>query len=268
METLCLFCQSNKPLGVEHVIPESLGNDDLILVDQVCAACNGHFSKLEELVLQKTPLAFWRAHLGIRTKKGKLPSVSLSQPNRNKGVFPSTHPAHDNRIGFTAHEDGSTSVEIDDADIVSQILDDERTEFRFVMTPKLLFVFGRFLCKIGIELLCISNQDVARSARFEQARRFARYGDSRALWPIFHFAKGNIGDFRKIRVDRESPIEQVDCFGYSLLEVSQRYTLVHLRVGTDNWFICLDDPFPTPEITSAFPEQTVQRIWYSPEEVG
>lgn len=265
---LCLFCQSDKPFAAEHVIPESLGNDDLVLVDQVCADCNNHFSKLEELVLQKTSLAFWRAHLGIITKRGKLPSVNLSQPNREKGVFPSTHPSHDNKIGFTAHEDGSTSVEIDDPRIVNEILDDERTEFRFVMTPKLLFVFGRFLCKVGVELLCISDQDVARSERFERARRFARYGKLDSLWPIFHFTKGEPGDFRHVRVDAEGPIEEVDCYGYSLLEVSQRFTLAHLRVGTDNWVVCLNDPFPTPEIRSAFPEQELQCIWYSPKEVS
>lgn len=265
---LCLFCQSDKPFTVEHVIPESLGNDDLVLVDQVCEACNNHFSKLEGLVLQKTPLAFWRAQLGIKTKRGKLPSVDLSQPKREKGVFPSKHPVHDDNIGFTSHEDGSTSVEIDNPRIVNEILDDERTEFRFVMTPKLLFVFGRFLCKVGVELLCIDDQNAARSDRFEPARRFARYGDLDSLWPIFHFTKGQLGDFRHVHVDKDGPIEEIDYYAYSLLEFAERYTLAHLRVGTDNWVVCLNDPFPTTEIRSVFPEQELQCIWYSPDEVG
>lgn len=265
---LCLFCQSDKPFTAEHVIPESLGNDDLVLTDQICTDCNNHFSKIEALVLQKTPLAFWRAHLGIKTKRRKLPSVNLSHPNREKGVLPSRHPAHDNKVGFTAHEDGSTSVEIDDPRIINEILDDERDDFRFVMTPKLLFVFGRFLCKVGVELLCISDRDVARGERLERARRFARYGDHDSLWPIFHFTKGKPGEFRQIRVDTHGPTEEVDCYGYSLLEVAQRYILAHLRVGTDNWVVCLNDPFPTPEIRSAFPEHELQCIWYSPEQVG
>jgi hypothetical protein len=115
---LCLFCLSEGPFTVEHVIPESLGNDDLVLEGQVCSGCNNHFSKLEEFVLQKTPIAFWKTHLGIRSKRGKLSSIDLSQPKREKGVYPSIHPTHDNSIGFTAHEDGSTSVDIDDLSII------------------------------------------------------------------------------------------------------------------------------------------------------
>jgi HNH endonuclease len=265
---LCLFCQSDKPLTVEHVIPESLGNDDLVLVDQVCGACNNHFSKLEDLVLQKTPLAFWRAQLGIKTKRGRLPSVDLSQPKREKGVFPSKHPVHDDNIGFTSHEDGSTSIEIDAPRVINEILDDERTEFRFAMAPRVLFVFGRFLCKVGVELVCIDDQHAARSDQFARARRFARCGDLDSLWPIFHFTKGQPGDFRRVRVDKHGPIEEVDCYAYSLFECSNRYTLAHLRVGTDNWVVCLNEPFPTTEIRSAFPEQELQCIWYSPEEPG
>lgn len=258
---LCLFCQSEKPFAVEHVIPESLGNDDLVLVDQVCGTCNNHFSKLEEFVLQKTPLAFWRAQLGIKTKRGKLPSVDLSQPTREKGVFPSKHPVHDDDIGFTSHEDGSTSVEIDDPRIINEILNDQRTEFRFVMTPKLLFVFGRFLCKVGVELLCIDDQHAARSDEFERARRFARYGDLDSLWPIFHFTKGLPGDLRRVSFDKDGPIEEMDCYAYSLFEFAERYTIAHLRVCTDNWLVCLNDPSPTIEIRRAFPDQELQCIW-------
>jgi hypothetical protein len=264
----CLFCQSDKPFTVEHVIPASLGNDDLVLVDQVCGACNNHFSKLEDFVLQKTPLAFWRAQLGIKTKRGRLPSVDLSQPNREKGIFPSKHPVHDDNIGFTSHEDGSTSVEIDDSRIINEIIAGQRTEFRFVMTRKVLFVFGRFLCKVGVELLCIDNQYTARSARFERARRFARYGDLDSLWPIFHFTKGQPGDFRHVRVDKDGPFEEIDCYAYSLFEFAEQYTLAHLRVGSDNWVVCLNDPFPTTEIKKAFPDRELQCIWYSPAEVG
>ena len=185
----CLFCQSEGPFTVEHIIPESLGNDELMLSDQVCLSCNRHFSKLEEIVLQKTPIAFWRTQLGIRTKRGKLPSVDLSQPKREKGVWPSVHPEHDNRIGFTSHEDGSTSVDIDNAEVIREIRSGERNQFQFVMTPKLLFVFARFLCKIGVELLCVDNEARARSSTFERARRFARYGELENLWPLFHYTQ-------------------------------------------------------------------------------
>jgi len=61
----CLFCHSDGPFTrPEHIIPEALGNDDLIQRDEVCDKCNQYFgSKLESFVLGKTPLAFWRTFL-------------------------------------------------------------------------------------------------------------------------------------------------------------------------------------------------------------
>lgn len=262
----CLFCRSEGPFTIEHVIPESLGNDDLVLEGIVCGGCNSHFSKLEAFVLQKSPIAFWRAFLGIRTKRGELPSVDLSQPRSEKGVFPTTHPAHDNNVGFTAHEDLSTSVDIDDIQKLRAIANGARTSFRFVMTPKVLFVFGRFLCKVGVELLCVADENRARDEGFERARRFARFGDFVGLWPIFHFDEGDIDGFRHIRLDKDGPFEDVDCYSYRLIDINRRYTVAQLRVGTDNWVVCLNEPFPDTEIRSAFPGHELKCIWYSPEE--
>lgn len=263
----CLFCQSEGPFTIEHIIPESLGNDDLLLVDQVCATCNSHFSKIEEFVLQKTALAFWRAFLGIKTKRGRLPTVELSQPKHEKGAFPSVHPNHDNGIGFTSHDDGSTSVDIIDSNIINRIKSGEKSEFRFVMTPKLLFNFGRFLCKIGTELVCLEDQRIARSKNFERARNYARFGGQEYLWPIFHFSEGDPGEFRRVQSDSEGITEEVDCYSYSLIEIGDEYVLLRLGVGTDNWVVCLNDPFPPPEIGIAFPNRRLQCIWYSPEEI-
>ena len=51
--------------------------------------------------------------IGIKTGKDKLPSIDLSQPKREKGVFSSTHAAHDDSVGFTCHDDYSSSVDIE-----------------------------------------------------------------------------------------------------------------------------------------------------------
>ena len=68
----CLFCNKEGPFSSpEHIIPEALGNDDLILVEEVCDNCNQYFGKeIEKFVLGKTPFAFWRTYLGIRKKNG------------------------------------------------------------------------------------------------------------------------------------------------------------------------------------------------------
>jgi len=37
-------------------------------------------------------------------------------------------------------------------------------------------------------------------------------------------------------------------------------------MGTDNWIICLNNPYPHPEIRSIFPDENMDLIWYSEEE--
>jgi hypothetical protein len=93
----CLFCNSRGPYNTtEHIIPESLGNDDLVLSDDVCDSCQNYFGKeIEKFVLSKTPIAVWRAYLGIRTKGGDLPVVDLSLPKVKKGRLPNMHPISD-----------------------------------------------------------------------------------------------------------------------------------------------------------------------------
>jgi len=54
-------------MSIEHIIPESLGNDDLFLTVDVCRKCNNYFGQIESFVLNKTPLAVSRALLGTVT---------------------------------------------------------------------------------------------------------------------------------------------------------------------------------------------------------
>ena len=147
---------------------------------------------------------------------------------------------------------------VSDDQVIGEIIAGERNHFHFVMTPKLLHQFGRFLCKIGVELICSLDPSRARAKPLEGARNYARYGSTGQLWPIFNFTNGSIRELRRMRLDG---IEEVDCFDYSLLEVGQ-YTLFRLKVGTSNWVICLDDQWPTPEIRKGFPEAELQLIWY------
>lgn len=266
MET-CLFCTKKGPYTrPEHVIPEALGNDDLLLKGQVCDECNAYFgSKIENFVLGKTPLAFWRTYLGIRKKKGKLPHVNLSQPKRDKGRLAVKHPLHDNLVGFTCHDDYSVSVDIEDDSIVREIISGKRNEFKFVFTPFILFMMARFFLKIGVELVCTHDSAYARSKAFSLARRFARFGEFDGLWPIFHFQSGNLNDLKELRTDSEGVVEEVFCYHYYLLEVAQKYILFVLTVGIDTWIICLNEPYPKPIIRLAFPGQKLNLIWYSLE---
>ena len=263
----CLFCRSNgsftKP---EHIIPEALGNDDLILRDEVCDKCNQYFgAKVESFVLAKTPIAFWRTFLGIRKKQGALPHVDLSQPKKQKGRLPAVHELHDNFVGFTCHDDYSVSVDIDDCEIIRGIRDGTRSQFTFAFTPLVLSMMGRFFCKVGVELLCLDDPERARSPAFDQARDFARIGKGNDLWPIFHGQSGTLQDLKKRSVDAEGVLEEVFCYHYRLLEIRSRYTLLVLTVGTDVWVVSLNDPYPTPVIREALPHTTLELIWYTPK---
>ena len=148
----CIFCNSLGPFNtVEHIIPQSLGNDDEVLLNCVCDKCQNYFGKeIERYVLEKTPLGFWRTHQGIKTKKGKLPSVNLSS-TKDKGRFPSESEHHDEGISFSYHEDCSVKIDISDDDVITKILSGEKEKFQFVFSPKVLFYLGRFLGKMGIE---------------------------------------------------------------------------------------------------------------------
>lgn len=265
----CLFCHGTGPFSrPEHIIPEALGNDDLILHNEVCDECNQYFgSKVEKFVLGKTPIAFWRTFLGIRKKQGALPHVDLSQQKKQKGRLPAIHPSHDNLVGFTCHYDYSVSVDIDDDEIIREILDGKRERFTFVFTPLVLSMIGRLLCKVGVELLCLGDRNRARSEEFDQARGFARYGNGTNLWPIFRGQSGSLSNLKKRSVDAEGILEEVFCYEYRLLELVSQYTLLVFTVGTDTWVVSLNDPFPTPVICAAVPVSKLELIWYAPEQM-
>lgn len=268
--TLCLYCRQAGPFTtIEHVVPESLGNDDLILEGCVCDSCQSYFGKeIEQYVLAKTPIAVWRTLIGIRTKKGRFPTVDVSQPDRQKGILPDTHSRHDD-LGFTSHPDGSTSVDIDDDSIVRGLVDGSKRQFNLVLTPKKLSMLGRFLGKVGLGVLAASNRNRACDQKFDRIRAYARFGSADEIWPIFHYSEGELGQWRKptlLGAMGETVLEEIECYSYGIVEVGTQYTLFRFSMGLDNWVVTLDDPYPSPAIRAAFPDRELQLIWYTPEQ--
>ena len=266
----CIYCRgAGSSTTIEHVVPESLGNDDLTLQGCVCDACQAYFGKeVEAYVLAKTPIAVWRTLIGIRTKKGRLPAVNVGQSDRPKGRLPDTHPRHDH-ISFKAHPDGSTSVDIDDESVVRSILNGARREFNLVLSPKKLSMLGRFLAKVGLGVLASSELRRVYDEEFDKVRDYARVGSSGEIWPIFYYADGDMGcwkDPKLIGPRGELLLEEIKCYSYAVLEVGDLYTLFRFSIGLDSWIICLNEPYPSPLIRSAFPDQELQLIWYSPEQ--
>ena len=272
-ENECLFCASNGPFRTqEHIIPESLGNDDLILHGHVCDACQNYFGKeIESYVLGKTSFAAWRAMLGIRTKSGNLPRVDLSQPKKAKGKLPDKHLAHDDGVILEADPEGDCVFEIKSEQMRADIRAGLKTQFQFVMTPKVLCMTGRFLGKVGLEILCLDNPELARTSEFDDIRDYARRGTIHNIWPLFHFSSGSIEDLIWLEPTIEGFKEEVFCYSYELFHTDgaiakhSQYTLLRFTIGTDNWIICLNNRYPHPVIRKHFNNKKLNLIWYPPE---
>jgi hypothetical protein len=84
--TRCIFCKTDsaKSTFVEHILPESLGNHDIVLPKgMVCDQCNNYFSKeIESPVLNSGIIRAIRNSLQIPSKKGRIPTTpSPEVPN-------------------------------------------------------------------------------------------------------------------------------------------------------------------------------------------
>lgn len=260
--TVCLFCRGSGPFNtVEHIVPESLGNDSDILEGLVCDKCQNYLGrKIEKPALEKTPFAFWRSFLGIKTKKGKLPSVQLAPPA--KGRIPATHPLTD-EIGFIAHQDGTTSVDIDTPSLVHQILAEEKQSFKLVLSPWHLNIMGRFLGKIGLEYLALFDASLALDSRFDALRTFVREGSTNYLWPFFAGQQGQIEELKEPLVDRGEFFEQeVECYRYSLGVTDENEYVFAFSVGVDLMLICLSHKRPEKKFTSFVQGVTLECVHY------
>lgn len=75
----CLYClKRDRPFtGQEHIIPQGLGNDHLVLPRGVtCDPCNnGPLSVLDSAFLKFDPVAMMRTFRGVPTKQGALPNA-------------------------------------------------------------------------------------------------------------------------------------------------------------------------------------------------
>ena len=71
----CIYCRTTEgDFGPEeHVIPESLGGDGLVITNSVCRDCNIVLSRLDQQLIEFEPLALLRTVYLPFTKKGQFP---------------------------------------------------------------------------------------------------------------------------------------------------------------------------------------------------
>lgn len=86
----CIFChkESYTSKSVEHIIPESLGNNMHVLPKgYVCDECNNYFSiKIEKKLLAQPYFVSMRFRNEILTKKGKLVKERMIFPGALKSA--------------------------------------------------------------------------------------------------------------------------------------------------------------------------------------
>ncbi len=261
----CLFCNKEGAIfnTVEHIIPESLGNDDLLLEGNVCDKCQNYLSQNENYILSRTPIGFWRTLLSIPTKKNKRPSVDFSKADATKGLIPDYHPANDNVV-FQAHDDFTTEL-IPNASILTQLNQEGKGQAKYIFTPKAIYEIGRFLGKIGLELICKMDPATARNVEFDAIRKFVRQGSLKDLWPVFHANQGTINDLFSYKINNGVAEEEITCYSYSMNKVDTHY-LLNLVIGTDSWFLCLNNQFPGETIMSGLSGDGMKILWYPKEQ--
>jgi hypothetical protein len=259
----CLFCRTQGNFRTrEHIVPESLDNDTDILEGVICSSCQNYFGKeIEKAALEQTPIAFWRSYLGIRTKKKRLPSVNLDPPAR--GAIPAFHPVSDTGIGFSAHEDGSTSIDVDNPIFIQKLLQG-KGKYQMVLSPWHLSIIGRFLGKIGLEYVALTDLDSALSNYFDDIRSFVRYGSTKHLWPIFWGQQGKLGELKgPIAWVGSEGHQEIECYRYALGKIKSGDMLFAFSIGIDIMLICLTTRSPLPEIEKSITGVELSCVYYA-----
>lgn len=76
----CIFCRANSSTSRsrEHIIPESLGNEEHILPPGVvCDRCNNYFAReVKKPFLNSPGIELLRFNQGLENKKGRVPSIT------------------------------------------------------------------------------------------------------------------------------------------------------------------------------------------------
>jgi len=167
---LCIYClkKSARFNSEEHIIPEALGNEELILPKgYVCDKCNnGILSRLDNLLLDFEPISFLRVIYTPYTKAGKLPNASCQNISVRK-----THPRN---IVFTVKDKSGWVKNLKE-------MDDGQISFSINMRgkkfdPKMV---GRALYKIALGTLAYDRGfEVARDPKFDIARAFILKGEN------------------------------------------------------------------------------------------
>lgn len=186
----CLWCKqhTDDSKSVEHILPESLGNQAYTLPrGWVCDRCNNYLArKIEKPFLESYYGRVARFASGVPSKKGRIPpltgihlqSMLPVEVMKDKG-------------------DGSLSIgmakESDEPIWIRSVTQSQRGTLILptVTEPPNDRTLARFIAKVGLEVLagrCIGidgwNEELVNQTALDEIRRYVRYGTPSNIWPV------------------------------------------------------------------------------------
>jgi hypothetical protein len=162
----CIYCGTSEgDFGPEeHVIPESLGGDELVITGCVCARCNNELSWLDKELIAFEPIALLRVPALPLTKKGKFPKAELPGLDVEK-VAP-----REIRFRDKTGRAVTPPVVQPDGTVAFQV----HIAGRKRRSP---LIIARALVKIALGLVARdAGRDAALHARYDVARGFVLHG--------------------------------------------------------------------------------------------
>lgn len=186
----CLFCKEHSDLSIsiEHIIPESLGNEDHILPPGwVCDLCNNYFSKkVEKPFLENHYSVESKFRRMVANKKGRYPilqGVHLQSSSKIDISYKDNDPRKGIEVGFS--EKGRI-----------RLLEMKPVEQGTLIVPHVPepcndTTTARFIAKIGLEVLAFrlkdvpgANEELVGKPELDEIRVYARRGLPQIAWPI------------------------------------------------------------------------------------
>lgn len=176
----CLFCKQNSSnaKSVEHIVPESLGNNSQILKrGRICDKCNNYIArKIEKPFLEQYSIRLLRFEEGIPNKKGMTPEINGIIGNELVAVQKKV--VDDNIISFIDMGPDQIKRLLKCNNLQTLIL----PAFNETDLPPNNSITSRFIAKIALESLSERMDDescadyLIDNPQFDAIRNHVRYG--------------------------------------------------------------------------------------------
>lgn len=184
----CIFCKidSDNSVSIEHIIPESLGNEEYVLpLGWVCDKCNNYFaSKVEAPFLNSYYCKQARFEMRVPNKRKRVPV--------GKGLYPLARA----KIDLFYEDSGLSFFASDEKDIPAfvEALTNNKGGTLYIPQaglPKQNYSLSRFIGKVGLEVLAykmfddpMANNEIVNKTELDELRNYVRRGKPGFVWPI------------------------------------------------------------------------------------